>query len=98
MLRTIVAATVLLCISQAASTQELTAEQRNACTGWRLEVAEASNQGATARCTRQCAHAAENEVAGAAARQAPQHGREQRVIRPIGHRKRRPFRKFSKVL
>ncbi len=33
MLRTIVAATVLLCISQAASTQELTAEQRNACMG-----------------------------------------------------------------
>ena len=33
MLRTIVAANVLLCISQAASTQELTAEQRNACMG-----------------------------------------------------------------
>lgn len=33
MLRTILAATTLLCISQTASAQELTAEQRNACMG-----------------------------------------------------------------
>ena len=33
MLRTILAATALLCIAQAASAQELTAEQRSACMG-----------------------------------------------------------------
>ena len=33
MLRTILAATALLCMAQAASTQELTTEQRNACMG-----------------------------------------------------------------
>jgi hypothetical protein len=33
MLRTILAATAMLCLSQAASAQELTAEQRSACMG-----------------------------------------------------------------
>jgi hypothetical protein len=33
MIRTIMAATALLCIAQAASAQELTAEQRSACMG-----------------------------------------------------------------
>jgi len=33
MLHTILAATALLCLSQAASAQELTAEQRSACMG-----------------------------------------------------------------